>query len=64
MDWLLSLRASVGIPHDLTQLGIPSTDIELVGEMSVRDGCADCNPVRLSALQYSGIFRAALRGAL
>lgn len=64
LDWLLSLRAAVGIPHSLRQIGIPDTELGLLGQMAVEDGCSSTNPVRFSALQYAAILRAALDGVL
>ena len=62
LDWLLALRAQIGIPHALSALGIGEDDAELVGRMAFDDGCSHTNPVRHSAARYAEIFRAAVRG--
>ena len=64
MDWLLDLRATIGLPHRLADIGIDDTEAELVGRMSVVDGCARTNPVAHSAEGYARIFRAAVSGDL
>jgi alcohol dehydrogenase class IV len=64
MDWLLTLRSSVGIPHSLREIGIDDRDEELVGRMSLADGCSTVNPIAFTAHEYSGIFRAAVQGTL
>ncbi|MBI6701597.1 iron-containing alcohol dehydrogenase [Pseudomonas viridiflava] len=62
MDWVLSLREQIGIPHTLADIGIHDQDAELVGQMAFADGCSHTNPVRHSAEAYAGIFRRAVRG--
>lgn len=62
MDWVLSLREQIGIPHTLADIGIHDQDAELVGQMAFADGCSHTNPIRHSAEAYAGIFRRAVRG--
>jgi alcohol dehydrogenase class IV len=62
MDWLLTLRERIGIPHTLAALGLDERDADLVGNMSFQDGCSHTNPIRHSAARYTEIFRAAVRG--
>jgi len=63
MRWLLDLRREIGIPHTLAEIGIDEREADLVGRMSLRDGCARTNPVCHSAAGYAEIFRNAVRGA-
>ncbi|WP_122412058.1 iron-containing alcohol dehydrogenase [Pseudomonas viridiflava] len=62
MDWVLSLREQIGIPHTLADIGIHDQDAELVGQMAFADGCSHTNPIRHSAEAYAGVFRRAVRG--
>ena len=62
MDWVLSLREQIGIPHTLADIGIHVQDAELVGQMAFADGCSHTNPIRHSAEAYAGVFRRAVRG--
>ncbi|MBI6684515.1 iron-containing alcohol dehydrogenase [Pseudomonas viridiflava] len=62
MDWVLSLREQIGIPHTLAAIGIHDHDAELVGQMAFADGCSHTNPIRHSAEAYAAIFTRAVRG--
>ncbi|XYQ86603.1 iron-containing alcohol dehydrogenase [Pseudomonas syringae] len=62
MDWVLSLREQIGIPHTLADIGIHDQDAELVGQMAFADGCSHTNPIRHSAEAYAGVFTRAVKG--
>ncbi|WP_122770310.1 iron-containing alcohol dehydrogenase [Pseudomonas viridiflava] len=62
MDWVLSLREQIGIPHTLADIGSHDQDAELVGQMAFADGCSHTNPIRHSAEAYAAIFTRAVRG--
>lgn len=62
MEWLLTLREQIGIPHTLGALGIDERDAGLVGQMAFADGCSHTNPIRHSAEVYTQIFCNAVRG--
>ncbi|MBY5990984.1 iron-containing alcohol dehydrogenase [Ferrimonas balearica] len=64
MDWILSLRTRLGIPHRLTEIGIDEEKAALVGQMAAQDPSAEGNPVALGAEQYSALFVQAVRGTL
>lgn len=64
LDWVLALRAEVGIPHSLAEIGIDDRRIEQVGRMAEVDPSAGTNPIAFSAAQYSVLFEKALRGQL
>ncbi|NYT35428.1 iron-containing alcohol dehydrogenase [Allopusillimonas soli] len=64
MAWVLALRESLGIPHTLREIGIPDTDVALIGNMAVADGSAATNPIRFSTEEYAAILRDALNGTL
>ncbi len=64
LDWVLTLRAEIGIPHSLADIGIDDARIEQVGRMAEADPSASTNPLPFNAQQYSRLFEQALRGAV
>lgn len=64
IDWVLELRQSLAIPHQLSALGIDTENAGLVGEMAAVDPSAATNPIALSAADYSQLFRRAVNGDL
>ena len=63
LSWVLTLRKRLDIPHDLRSIGIDDKQSVRVGQMSQQDPSSVGNPVEWSALQYQGIFEAALAGS-
>jgi alcohol dehydrogenase class IV len=64
VDWVLELRAGIGIPHTLAQIGIDAEQAALVGRMAVEDPSAGTNPVAFDADRYAAVFRRAVSGEL
>ncbi len=64
LDWVLSLRIDLGIPHSLDAIGIDAKWADRIAEMSVKDPSAGGNPVAFSTVQYRCLFMAALEGQL
>jgi alcohol dehydrogenase class IV len=64
LQWVLDLREQVGIPNDLSGIGIPEKDLALIGTMASEDPSADGNPITLSPAQYTDLCRNALHGTL
>lgn len=64
LDWILSLRSDLNIPHTLADIGIDETQAEQIGAAAKLDPSDGGNPVDLSAADYSAIFHAAVRGRL
>jgi alcohol dehydrogenase class IV len=64
LDWTLGLRRQIGIPEDLSQLGIDGECVDRVGQMAAEDPSSGGNPIPFSADEYSDLFRKALRGEL
>ncbi|MFT4518915.1 MAG: alcohol dehydrogenase class IV [Halioglobus sp.] len=64
LDWVLGLRAELGIPHSLAEIGIDAVQAIRVGEMAVADPTAGGNPIALTARQYTKMFERAVEGAL
>lgn len=64
LDWVLDLRATVGIPMTLAEIGIDDAQLERVGQMAEVDPSAGTNPVPFNAQQYSQLLLKALNGEL
>ena len=54
------LSADVGIPSNLTELGVKDEDIETMVKHAQQDVCAATNPRRLNDKEVAAIFRAAM----
>lgn len=64
LDWVLDLRARLGIPHTLAELGVPDDRADEIGEMASRDPTAGGNPVPVDPASLTRVFRAAREGRL
>ncbi len=64
LDWVLELRNEVGIPNNLSALGIGEDRLGEIGEMAVADPSAGTNPIVHDAAAYSQIATRAVRGTL
>ena len=62
LDWVLELRAAVGIPHTLRETGIPDTDLESLARMASEDPCAEENPVPVGFETLLRLYRHAFEG--
>ncbi|MFT4677625.1 MAG: alcohol dehydrogenase class IV [Patiriisocius sp.] len=64
MNWVLSLREAIGIPHTLAGVIERDESFDKVGEMAVLDPSAGGNPIQFSADEYQQILRNAFDGIL
>ncbi len=64
LDWILALRAEIGVPHDLAGLGVDDRNIDRIVAMAPNDPTAGGNPVPLDQRAARTIFRRALEGRL
>ena len=64
LNWVLSLRASVGIPHGLTQAIAGVIDVPTIAQAAVEDPSAATNPIDFKAADFERILRAAMAGAV
>jgi alcohol dehydrogenase len=62
LDWVLELRAAVGVPHTLAGLNVDDGQLDLIVAMAVQDPTAPGNPVRFDKRAARTIFRRALEG--
>jgi alcohol dehydrogenase class IV len=64
LDWVLDLRARIGIPHTLDAMGLDDARLDDIAAMAPNDPTAGGNPVKLDEAGARRIFGAALRGDL
>ncbi len=64
MNWILSLREELAIPHTLNRIGIDDSKAETVARMAIEDPSAGGNPIDFTALEYEKIFLNAVQGEL
>ena len=64
LDWVLALRAEIGIPHTLAGLEVDDQQFERMSRMATGDPTAAGNPVRLDAAAFRGLYANALLGKL
>ena len=62
LEWVLALRADVGVPHTLVALGVPLDKADLIAEMAVVDPTAGSNPVKLTKDAARRLFDDAAAG--
>ena len=63
-DWVLGLRAELGIPHTLRDIGVGDDQVDQLAQMAEADPSAGGNPVPLTAAKLKTICLAAQSGAL
>jgi alcohol dehydrogenase len=64
LDWVLELRAEIGVPHTLAGLKVDGKQADLIAKMAPDDPTAGGNPVKLDTAGARRIFDAALEGKL
>lgn len=64
LQWVLALRAQLGIPNDLSQIGIDELRLDEISEMALTDPSATTNPIQFNASTYRKIAMHAVRGIL
>lgn len=64
LQWVLALRAQLGIPNDLSQIGIDELRLDEISEMALTDPSAATNPIQFNASTYRKIAMHAVRGIL
>jgi len=62
MSAILDLRAAIGVPHRLAQLGVDKTRRDDIATMAIVDPTAAGNPVELTAEAAKTIFDCAFSG--
>ena len=64
LEWVLDLRAEIGVPHTLAGLNVGDDQVDRIVAMAVEDPTAGGNPVPLDKRGARTIFSRALAGRL
>lgn len=64
LDWVLTLRGRIGIPHALSSVIEQDEVFSHIGEMAIVDPSAGGNPIAFSAGEYQAILEDAYHGRL
>ena len=67
LDWILRLRAAIGIPHDLARIGVKpdsSASVERMARMAEMDPANATNPIPLGCDDFQRLYASALSGDL
>ena len=64
LDWILELRASLGVPHTLPELGVDAGRIGEIAAMAAVDPSAGGNPVLFDASAAAQVLASACDGRL
>lgn len=62
LEWVMELRASIGIPDTLQEINIGDDRLDEIGEMAVADPSAGTNPIAFDAKTYSAVAANAVHG--
>jgi alcohol dehydrogenase class IV len=64
LDWVLALRAELGVPHTLRDLGVDDRRFEELARMATADPSAGSNPVPLDERTHRQLLEASFAGRL
>jgi len=64
LDWVLDLRAELGIPHTLAGLKVDDHHFDRMSEMAPLDPTAGGNPIPIDAATCRGLYEKAYVGSL
>jgi alcohol dehydrogenase class IV len=64
LRWVVELRADLGIPHTLQELGVPDSRADQIARMAEADPSAGGNPLPFDAAAARRVFEAAMEGRL
>jgi alcohol dehydrogenase class IV len=64
LNWIITLRKNLGVPHTLAELGVKEADAETIAKDAVKDPTAGTNPRSLTEAEFEQLTLAAIRGDL
>ena len=64
VDWTIGLRAEIGIPHTLKDIGVDEDVIPQAAPMAELDPSTGGNPTPVKAADYEVLYRKAIRGEI
>jgi len=62
LDWVIELRATIGIPNTLADLGVREEHVPVFAKMAMADPSTPSNPVKLSVRQFEKLYHNAIAG--
>jgi alcohol dehydrogenase class IV len=62
LAWIVDLRERLGIPHALSELGVPEADLDRIAIMAEADPSAGGNPLPFGAAAARAVLEAAFAG--
>lgn len=62
LKWVLDLRAQIGIPHTLADLGVTPGHVPTLAEMAAIDPSSGTNPIHLTVSNLSELYLSAIEG--
>lgn len=62
IDWIVSFRAQLEIPHTLRDIGLPEDEIPRIAAMSHGDAAASGNPINFTVEEYQVLIANAFSG--
>jgi len=60
LEWVLELRAEIGIPSDLRAVGLSEADITLFASLALKDPSAGTNPIQMTLDNTSRLLKRAI----
>ena len=64
LSWIINLRKTIGIPNDLSSIGVDDSRVQEIGTMATQDPSASGNPIILSEREYSELLMQAVSGSI
>ena len=64
LNWVMTLRKNLGVPHTLAELGIKEADAKAIAKDAVKVPTAGTNPRSLTEAEFEQLTLAAIRGDL
>jgi alcohol dehydrogenase len=64
LDWVLELRAEIGIPHTLGELGVGGDRLDELSRMAAEDPTASGNPLKVGPAELRRLYERALAGTV
>ena len=64
LDWILGLRREIGIPADLSALGVTEAHVPRFAEQAFADPSTGGNPLPLDVQQFEQLYRYCIKGTL
>src|SRR5262245_59890328 len=64
LNWVLQLRARIGIPHTLAGIGVNPEHVQLLAPDALTDRSTDTNPLPMTQQDFAQLYQSCIRGDL